>query len=121
MTPQTQPAAEPSAAFKDYATGTAFSISLSKPQIDCLCQIEQRGGSWQLLTTSYALQRKGLIERKFDSDAPHRRQWSMRLTEAGKAVVPLIKLAGLWVEYEPLPEPIPIPAPEARIKIEIEP
>lgn len=83
------------AAFKEYATGAAFSISLSKPQIECLCQIEQRGGSWAYLMTSHALQRKGLIVREFDGV---KERWSMALTEAGAALIPLLKLAGLWVD-----------------------
>lgn len=108
------------ATFKDYATGTAFAISLSKPQIDCLCQIEQRGGSWLLLTTSHALQRKGLIVREFEFDpgGNAKGKWRMRLTEAGAAVIPLLKLAGLWTEYEPPPQPIPIP--EVKVKIRID-
>jgi hypothetical protein len=85
--------------FADYVTGTAFNLSLSKPQIECLCQIEQTGGSWQLLSTSYALQRKGLIAREFSAG-----NWRMQLTEAGRAVIPLLKLAGLYVQAEPVRE-----------------
>ena len=97
-------------AFKEYATGTAFAMSLSKPQIECLCQIEQTEGSWLLLTTSYALQRKGLIEREFDGDA---HKWRMRLTAAGVALMPLLKLAGLWVDFS-VPDSVPIEPAEVR-------
>lgn len=107
-------------AFKDYATGAAFSISLSKPQIECLCQIEQTGSSWLLLTTSYALQRKGLIERHFNGDEGRGKRWTMQLTDAGRALLPLLKLAGLWVEYPPPPPSIPIPPPHLRPKIEVD-
>lgn len=79
--------------FSDYVTSTAFSLALSKPQIECLCQIEQTGGSWQSLMTSHALQRKGLVRRHF-SDAG----WRIELTDAGRAVLPLLKLAGLWID-----------------------
>jgi hypothetical protein len=96
-------------AFKEYATGTAFAISLSKPQIECLCQIHQTGGSWRLLTTSYALQRKGLVIREFDGS------WHMRLTDAGEALMPLLKLAGLWVDFT-TPAAMPIQPVVVRAK-----
>jgi hypothetical protein len=105
-------------AFKDYATGTAFALSLSKPQIDCLCQIEQRGGSWALLMTSYALQRKGLIERQFVGDGHDSSTWTMSLTEAGVALMPLLKLAGLWTDYT-TPETVQIAAPGVRVREEL--
>lgn len=96
-------------AFKEYATGTAFAIALSKPQIECMCQIQQTGGSWRLLTTSYALQRKGLVIREFDGS------WHMRLTDAGEALMPLLKLAGLWVDFS-IPAAAAIPPIAVRAK-----
>jgi len=101
-----------SAAFKDYATGTAFSMTLSKPQIECLWQIEQTGGSWTILTTSYALQRKGLIERRFDADSD---RMQLRLTEAGVALLPLLKLAGLWMDFT-TPDAVQLPPVEIRLR-----
>jgi hypothetical protein len=76
--------------FADYATSTAFHLALSKPQILCLCQIEQVGGSYMQLGTFRALMDKGLVERLDGA--------GVRLTDAGRAVLPLLRLSGLYVE-----------------------
>jgi hypothetical protein len=100
-------------AFKEYVTGTAFALSLSKPQIECLCQIEQTGGSWSLLTTSYALQRKGLVMREFDGA---NNKMCIKLTDAGKALMPLLKLAGLWMDFS-VPDAVVLPPVCVREKV----
>lgn len=76
--------------FADYATSTAFHLTLSKPQIRCMCQIDQTGSCYLLLGTFRALEDKGLVERV--------KGGGLALTEAGKAVMPLLRLAGLYVE-----------------------
>ena len=83
--------------FRDYVTSTAFALTISHRQIQCLSEIHQYGASWRLLTTFAALERKGLVERvkgtKQDKDVAF-----IQLTEAGQAVIPLLKLAGLYIE-----------------------
>ncbi len=102
--------------FSEYVTSTAFRLSLSKPQIECLCQIDQLGGSWMLTTTFNALSGKGLVERTAAAAAPNEFITSnVKLTQAGEAVIPLLKLAGLYREL-PKWEP-PAPQPEINITI----
>ena len=96
--------------FSDYVTSTAFSLTLSRPQIEMLCQIEATGGSWQSLMTSHALQRKGLVLRRFDDSG-----WHLQLTDAGRAVLPLLKLAGLWVDLTREPA-VQLPPPSVSVK-----
>lgn len=76
--------------FSDYVTSTAFRLSLSGPQVQCLLQIEETGGSWLGHITFNALEAKGLTERYREGD-----RVGVRLTEAGRAVMPLLRLAGL--------------------------
>ncbi|MEG0921317.1 MAG: hypothetical protein RSD57_13535 [Comamonas sp.] len=101
--------------FRDYVTSTAFALTISHRQIQCMCEIDQTGASWRLLTTFAALERKGLVERvkgtKVDMDVA-----LIQLTEAGRAVIPLLKLAGLYIEL-PKFEPMP-PAPEMECATE---
>jgi len=100
--------------FREYVTSTAFKLSLSKVQIECICQIDQLGRTWLLLTTFNALAGKGLVERRpaGDGESEHPAGAHVSLTEAGRAVIPLLKLAGLYHElpkWEPavdLPEPV---------------
>lgn len=85
--------------FREYVTSGAFKLSLSKVQIDCLCQVEQTGGSWMLVTTFNALAAKGLVERtKVEGADGGHLVSGVRITEAGRAVIPLLKLAGLYRE-----------------------
>lgn len=93
-------------AFRDYVTSTAFALTVSRRQIECLCQLDQYGESWLFLTTFRALEHKGLAERvpTPPSANPNHDRWgsTVRLTEAGRLVIPLLKLAGLYVQFPPL-------------------
>lgn len=79
--------------FADYATSAAFHLSLSRPQVRMLCQLHQCGRSHLLLGTFRALEDKGLVERVKGPACTR-----VQLTEAGRAVVPLLKLAGVYIE-----------------------
>lgn len=96
--------------FKDYVTGTSFALTLSRRQIEMICQLDQFGSSYGFISTFGALVGKGLAERR--TDTPEK----VHLTEAGKAVIPLIRLAGLYVEYPPIPEPVELPPISVRLK-----
>ena len=103
--------------FREYVTSTAFKLSLSKVQIECLCQIDQLGHSWMLITTFNALAGKGLVERR---PAPrgddHPAGVTVGLTEAGRAVLPLLKLAGLYHEIPKWEPPADVPPIEISVK-----
>lgn len=105
-------------AFKEYVTSTAFKLSLSKVQIECISQIDQLGASWMFISTANALIGKGLIERATQAnDVPDNEFGGrMKLTEAGKAVVPLLKMSGLYVVFPKWPEPVQLPEPVITIK-----
>ncbi len=96
-------------AFRDYVTSTAFALTVSRRQIECISQLQQFGDTWMLLTTFGALERKGLVERVKAPTEDAYFSTVARLTEAGQAVVPLLKLAGLLIEYPPTPEPVELP------------
>lgn len=99
--------------FSDYVTSTAFSLSLSRRQIEALCAIDHYGYTWCSFMTFASLETKGLVERKFPQkidnefssevrkapDCAYYSQAEISLTEAGKAVIPLLKLAGLYIQY----------------------
>lgn len=108
--------------FKDYVTGGAFHLSLSKRQVEMLCHIDQMESSFGYISTFGALEAKGLTER-IDVPAPdespdgvHFACRRVRLTEAGKALIPLIRLAGLYVELPKVPEPVDLPPLNIKIK-----
>lgn len=87
--------------FRDYVTSTAFKLSLSKVQIECLCQIDQLGHSWMLITTFNALAGKGLVERRApDVGEDHPAGVTVALTDAGRLVIPLLRLAGLYLDVK---------------------
>ena len=94
--------------FKEYVTSTAFRLSLSKPQIECLSQIDQLGTSWMFITTFNALASKGLVEREAKEEFSEH-GGKVRLTEAGKLVIPLLKMAGLYMVMPTWPDPEPQP------------
>lgn len=83
--------------FKEYATATAFQISLSKRMIEMLLYMERDGNIHGLLplcghwfTTAGSLVRRGL--------AYHQEGKGYQATEAGLAIVPLLKLAGFSIQ-----------------------
>lgn len=96
--------------FKDYVTGGAFHLSLSRRQTEMLCHMDQFGYSWGYLNTGGALIAKGLCERTTEGDFPR-----FGLTEAGKAVIPLLKLAGLYTRIE-TPDAVELPPIEVVVK-----
>ncbi|WP_066735768.1 hypothetical protein [Cupriavidus sp. D384] len=94
-------------AFSEYVTSSAFNLSLSKRQIESLCMMEQYGFAWSGAHTFNSLIGKGLCERlegEEGSDCPR-----VRITDAGMAVIPLLKLAGLYVEMPKLEPAVSIP------------
>lgn len=106
-----------SSQFRDYVTSTAFVLTISRRQIEFISQLHQFGDSWLLLSTFDALARKGLVERVREAkDDTHTTGTTVRLTEAGRAVVPLLKLAGLLIEYPPMPEPVALPDITVTVK-----
>lgn len=105
--------------FKNYVTSTAFSLSLSRSMIESLCLLDTYGTYFVQRQTFGSLLNRGLIELDADagSDLPEtmRAQISpcVRLTEAGKAVIPLLKLSGLYIHYE---KGVEILAPSLTLK-----
>ena len=104
--------------FRDYVTSTAFSLSASRRQIECLSHIDQYGHTLVTLATFRALEHKGLVERKanqkpsdLDSYGTH-----IQLTEAGRAFIPLLKLAGVYVTLPARPEPETLPPIDVVVK-----
>lgn len=98
--------------FSEYVTGTSFAISLSRRQIDMLCQLDQYSFSYGFLSTCGALVAKGLVERRFTE-----KEGQVVLTEAGKAVIPLLRMAGLYVTYPPIPSAVDLPPIEVNVKM----
>jgi hypothetical protein len=94
-------------AFKDYVTSTAFALTISRRQIEAISMLNQYGETWLLLTTIDALMRKGLVERVKDEQQDCGQY--VRLSEAGRAVVPLLKLAGLLITYPTFDPGPPLP------------
>jgi hypothetical protein len=91
--------------FKDYVTSTAFNLTLSKPMIDCLSQLHGRGSSWASLHTANALENRGLVERvDAEKGSAGFTYMKLQLTDAGRAVIPLLDIAGLLIPYEKLPD-----------------
>lgn len=83
--------------FRDYVTSTAFALTISHRQIQCMCNIHHFGSSWALLSTFQALERKGIVERVKQDELTNEGA-TIRLTDAGRACIPLLVLAGLYVE-----------------------
>ncbi len=85
--------------FKEYATSTAFSVSLTKRQChELLCFLEPPNYRRKSLNMGVlnALAAKGLIEWKdIDDDAKRNGPY---LTRAGLAMVELLEAAGLTIE-----------------------
>jgi len=95
--------------FAEYATSTAFSVSLSKNQVDMLCALHQGYFACEqshFITTSAALQRRGLVKKVRKRPAREHTGkevigWKDKLTPAGAIMCDLLKEAGLYVEYKP--------------------
>lgn len=95
--------------FKDYVTGGAFNLSLSRRQTEMLSNMDQFGCSWGYLSTGNSLIAKGLCERVTDGEFA-----KFQLTEAGKLVIPLLKLAGLYTQMD-IPAAVELPPIEIQI------
>jgi len=90
---------------REYVTRVGFSISLSKAQIEHLvfmhvtreAKVRWLTASSSMISTSAALQRRGLIEHRDDSaSAP--RGWY--LSKAGELVVGLLKESGIYEDIK---------------------
>lgn len=55
---------------------------------------------------------KGLVERRFTES-----EGKVVLTEAGKAVIPLLRMAGLYVTYPPIPSAVDLPPIKVDVKM----
>lgn len=109
--------------FKDYVTGGAFQLSLSKRQAEMLSHIDQMGSTWGHLSTFGALESKGLVKR-IQSEQAEEGNDSLAfkrvcLTEAGIALIPLLKIAGVYSEI-PKHECLELPPPRVTLKGERE-
>lgn len=90
--------------FAEYATSTAFAIQLSKNQCNFLLRLEnfertQLGGlNDPALTVGglRGLEARGLVHWKYDASG--KPDGFQGLTEAGKVMVQLLKLAGMTVQ-----------------------
>jgi len=96
--------------FRRAVTSTAFSLSLSKAQVELLCAYSQGFHSTEMhseFTTSNALARKGLIaSRPFCAIFPGAIRGAVAtvrferyITQAGKLMIELLKEAGLYIPY----------------------
>ncbi len=95
--------------FQQYATRTAFNITLTKVQIRCLCSLHQGFvctedvRNW--FATEGSLKNKGLIEQvPIETESfPYKTKvvtLERRLTRAGRIMILMLKESGLYVEYE---------------------
>ena len=109
--------------FSEYVTSTAFNITLSRNQISCLCAVGQMRGPWGgTVGSSRALIHKGLITHRSEQNPqyPNRPEIQIQiweLTEAGKAMIPLLKLAGLWIEYPKMVQAYPEDVREPMVRL----
>lgn len=103
--------------FRDYVTSTAFALAISRRQIECLCSIDQLGHTWVTLSTFRALEHKGLVERTTNAKPSDLDRFgtTVQLTEAGRTLMPLLKLAGVYIDYR-FPEPESLPPINVVVK-----
>lgn len=84
--------------FKEYATGCAFSLHLSKKQVEMVKDLYEFQSTHGEVRTFDALVSKGIAERydyAIGDEDTIRHVRRVRLTEAGMAVANLLALAGL--------------------------
>lgn len=107
-------------AFRSFSLRVGFHLSLTKPMLEFLCAVAD-GVQWDRslyfserpvpdnwIASERALEKRGLIARKAQGELDSRKyedrppgEWCCCvLTPAGKAVVELVKLAGLFVEAD---------------------
>jgi hypothetical protein len=80
--------------FGEYVSSQAFVLSLSRPMIAALVGYARNEGSTELMSSN-ALERRGLIERRWVHGVNGRRIFKIYITEAGKLVYQLLVLADL--------------------------
>lgn len=102
--------------FRASSMKVGFTLNLTRPMLEFLCATAD-GVLWDrslyrdaalaapdnFLASFNALAKRGLVERNLaahDSDAPFGHTTIYVLTPAGKAVVELVKLAGMFVEAD---------------------
>lgn len=81
--------------FAEYVTGTAFDLKLSKNMVRALSRFDYAGTCVENFMTVSSLRCRGLIEHRGN-------QWV--LTEAGKLVVQLMKMAGVYESQDKMNE-----------------
>lgn len=104
--------------FRDYVTGQSFALTLSRRMIDMLCQMDQFGATFGMISTARSLEERGLCEWNPASES-ERSNFEFRryvLTDAGRAVMPLLKLAGIYIEYPKNEPEVIFEKPIVRIK-----
>lgn len=107
-------------AFKNHVTSAAFNLTLSKAMIETLSYLDQsenqQGIGLCKFMTYWSLKDRGLVEPVGDIDrAQH--YCMVRLTEVGKLVIPLLKVAGLYRAKFTGPPPEPMPeGPLVKLK-----
>jgi len=102
--------------FREYVTGVAFNLQLSKPMCDAMAYFmrehykQVKVGGFALfinppaITTAHSLERRGLIERRWDhgkamyGNSIQQNGW--RVTDAGRITFDLLVLAGLCPPLE---------------------
>ncbi len=107
--------------FRDYVTGTSFALTLSRRMIDLLCQMDHYGYAFGTPATARSLHDRGLDEwmdrEKVEAGHPYPQLLKFRLTEAGKAVIPLLRLAGLYTQFPVDPEPAELPDIDVKVTL----
>lgn len=108
--------------FREHVTGTSFSLTLSRRMIDALSMMDQLGVAFIHTSTARSLADRGLCDWA-DRETYGGGQIIARfgLTEAGKAVIPLLKLAGLYVEMPTWDPPVDLPEPKVYLKPRVTP
>lgn len=76
-----------------------------------MCQFHAYGHAWCLHSTFSALKHRGLAVNTTDDDNVP----VAKLTKAGELMIPLLKEAGLFIEYPPLADPVELE--EATLKL----
>ena len=85
--------------FREHVTSQAFVLSLSRPMIEALIRYAHNEGSTELASAN-ALERRGLVERRWKHGPMGRRISKIYITAAGRLVYELLKLANF--EHNPV-------------------
>ena len=109
------PPADWRAAFRSTVMRTGMCLSLTQPMLEFLCAVAD-GVYWDRglqcssslakpcnsIVTGASLEKRGLIRRKSDAEIKSRQDYDSHhtLTEAGEAVVGLLKVVGVFIEAD---------------------